>query len=149
MGFTLRDGDLRVFNSWHFNGFFFGDISTRNHRQTDGFVNADLLGFRVGNGNSNINRGDNGYIVGSFLSNLLAVMGCGSIWAVSSSLADSDHLHVVDLFIGDFDSLSSSVFSFLLIFVGAHFLRNNFNAFCADSTGNSVGEVNINNDFDR
>jgi len=112
LGFTLRDDDLRVFNSWHFNGFFFGDIGTRNHRQTDGFVNADLLGFRVGNGNSDINRGDNGYIVGSFLSNLLAVMGCGSVWAISSSLADSDHLDVVNLFISDFDSLCSSVFSF-------------------------------------
>ena len=73
-GNTHLDCNLRIHNSWYFDGSFLGDISTLNNRQTDWFVHTDLFRFRVCNGNININRVYNGDIVSSFLGNFFAIV---------------------------------------------------------------------------
>ena len=93
-------------------GSFLRKVFARHNRQIDGLVNTGLDGFRVGNSDRHINRGDNGDIVGSFLGNFFAVVVSVATIAMSR-LADSDHLDVSLLFKSDLNGFGSSVFSFL------------------------------------
>ena len=146
-GNTFGNNYFGIFNTGDLDGSFLRNISASYNGQVDGFVDTGLDWFRVGNGNWHINRGNNGDVVGSFLSNFFAVVV--SVTTIPMSwLADSDHLDIDDLFKGDLDSFGGGVFGCLVIRVCAHLLGNNLNAFGTDGTGDGVGEVNVNNDFD-
>jgi len=134
-------------------GSFFSDISTGNDWQVNGFVFTGLDRGRVGNGDRDIDGGDNGHIVGSCLGNFLAVVVSITTMSVStismvSRLADSDHLYIFFLFEGDLNSLGIGLFFSLGIRVAADFLGNNLNGLGTDSADNSVGEWDFDNDFD-
>ena len=103
------------------------------------------------NSHININGGNNRHIVLSLLGNLVTVVVSIATIAMSMStsrFADSYHLNISLLFVGDINSTGSSVFNCLLIIVTANFLWNNFNTFCADSAFNIVGKSNIFDYFD-
>ena len=100
----LGDGDALVLDQ----------VLAGDDGQGNGLVNAGLDGFRVGNSDRHINRGDNGDIVGSFLGNFFAVVVTITMVPVAMSrLADCDHLDVSLLFKSDLNSFGGSVFSFL------------------------------------
>ena len=123
---TFLDGDFGIFNGGNLDGTFFLEDIALNDGEVDGFVDADLLGGGEGNGDWDIDSGDNGDIVGSFLGNFFAVVVSVATIAMSR-LADSDHLDISLLFKSDLNSFGSSVFSFLIVFVNADFLWDDIN----------------------
>lgn len=152
-GGALGDNDLRVDNIGNLDGTFLLDVSALNDGQADGFVDTGLLGGGVGNGDGDIDRGDNRDIVGGFLGDLLAVVVSVSSMSVStisvvSGLADSDHLDLGFLHEGDLNGDGDGIFGGLFIRVGADFLGDDFDGFGTDGEGDSVGEVDIFDDLD-
>ena len=146
---TFGDNDFRIFNRGDLDGSFLRKVFARHNRQINGFVNAGLDGFRVGNGDRHINRGDNGDIVGSFLGNFFAVVVTITMVPVAMSrLADCDHLDVSLLFKSDLNSFGGGVFGFLNIFVGTDLLGNNCDTSRAYSSCDCVSKVNVNDIFD-
>ena len=151
LSLAVGNSDLRIDNSGDLDDLLLRDISAANNGKRDGFVNTDLLGGGVGNGDGDIDRGDNGDIVLFFCGNLLAVVvsvSTISSMSVVSGLADSDHLDVGNLFECNFDGLGNGVSRFLFIIVCADFLGNNLNGFSTDGTGDSVCVIDIFNDLD-
>ena len=65
-----------------------------------------------------------------------------------STTADSDHLDIGFFNVVDHNSFGDSLFVFLNVFVDTDFLGNDCDRFCADSTGDFVTLLNINNDLD-
>ena len=119
-GNTFGDNYFGIFNTGDLDGSFLRNVSASNNGQVDGFVDTGLDWFRVGNGNWHINRGNNGDVVGSFLSNFLAVVvSVTTITSMTVSsgswLANGNHLHVSFLFKGDLNGFGGSVFSFLSV----------------------------------
>jgi len=139
-----------IFNLGNSDGSFFSKIFTRYTGKGDGFVDAGLDGFGIGYINWDIDGSDNGYVVSGGLGNFLAVVVSVRSVSISmvSGLADSDHLYVFFLFEGNFDSLGSGGFYFGLVRVGADFVIDFFDRFCAHGTGDGVGEFFVNNNFD-
>jgi hypothetical protein len=62
--------------------------------------------------------------------------------------ADSDHLDIGFFNVVDLNSFGDSLFVFLNVFVDTDFLGNFCDRLCADSTGDLVALLNINNDLD-
>jgi len=144
--FDLRDSDT----------FGADNVFTGNTGKRDGFVNAYLDGFGIGNHDGEIDGSDNGHIVLGGLSNLFAVFAISTISSISSmsistmvstGCAHSDHLYI--FFFGEchLDSGGNGVFSLLLIFVSTDFLGDDFDGFSTDSTGDGVALFYVNNDF--
>jgi len=105
---TFGNNDLRILNSGDKDGTFLLEDIALDDGQADGFVDAGLFGGGVGNGDWDIDGGDNRDIVGSFLGDLLAVVVSVSSVSVStismvSGLADGDHLNFGFLNEGDLD----------------------------------------------
>ena len=65
-----------------------------------------------------------------------------------STTADSDHLDIGFFNVVDLNSFGDSLFVFLNVFVDTDFLGNFCDRLYADSTGDLVTLLNINNDFD-
>ena len=150
---ALTNVNFGIYNTRNFDGSFLFNVATLNNWQTDWFVNADFFWNRVGNCDVNINRGNNGYIVSSFLGNFFAViMSVTTITSMTIScgswLANSNHLDISYLFKGNFNSFSNGGFSFLRVFVSTDLLVYNFNRLSADCSFHNVSVVNINNCFD-
>jgi len=107
--------------------FLLREIFTADAGKGDGFVDASPVRFGVGYFDIDIDGGDNRYIVGSFLSNLLAVFAVSAVSTISmvsvmavslvTGLADSDHLDLSFSTEGHFDSFGCGIFVFLLVFV--------------------------------
>jgi len=129
------------------------DIFTAHTGEEDGLVDTGLDGLGVRHFDGDIDGGDNGHVVGSFLSDLLAVVVSITTMSITtiamvSRLADSDHLDVSFLLKGDLNSLGGGVFVLLLVRVRADFVGDLFNGFSTDCAGDSVGEFHINDDLD-
>ena len=102
---------------------------------------------RVGNLNSWLNGGDNRDIVAGLLGNLLAVVvaiALVTISSISSRLADSDHLGLALLVEGDLHSLGTGSLSLGLVGVGADLIVNLLSGLCADSPGDIIALLLIN-----
>jgi len=139
----------RVLDFWNSDAFLFSEVLTTDPWERDRLVDTGLDGFRVGNFNSGLNRGDNRDIVASLLSNLLAVVVSVAVISVSWGwLADGDHLGVTLLLECNFNGLGSGGFSLLLVGVGTDFIVNLLNAFSADSAGDWVTLFSVDDDLD-
>jgi len=149
-GVAFLNEDNRVFDLWDSDGSIFDNVFAGDTGKRDGFVDTGLDGLRVSNFYGDIDGGDNGYVVSGGLGNFLAVVVSVRSVSISmvSGLADSDHLYVFFLFEGNFDSLGSGGFYFGLVRVGADFVIDFFDRFCAHGTGDGVGEFFVNNNFD-
>jgi len=150
---TFLDDDFGIFDGWNLDGTFFLEDIALNDGEVDGFVDADLLGGGEGNGDWDIDSGDNGDIVGSFLGDFLAVVVSVSSMSVSTisvlaGLADGDHLDIDDFLEGDFDGFSDSIFGNLFVFVYADFLVDDFDGFNTDGFLDGVAVRDIDNDLD-
>jgi len=153
LGLAFGNGLGGILNLGDKDGPLLRKISTAHNGKGDGLVDTGLDGLGVGDGDIDIDGGDNGHVVSGFLSDLLAVVVSITTMSVStismvSGLADSDHLYFFLLFEGDLNSLGIGLFFSLGIRVAADFLGNNLNGLGTDSADNSVGEGNFDNDFD-
>lgn len=149
LSLAFGDGFGRVFDFGDSDAFLLAKISTAHTGKGDGFVNAGLDGLGVGDLDGNIDGGDNRHIVGSFLSDLLAVVVSVRSVAISmSGLADGDHLDIGFLFEGDFNGFASGVFVLLLVGVRADLLGDLLNGLGTNSTGDGVAEFLVDNDLD-
>jgi len=101
-------------------------ILTTDDNEVDGLVDTSLDGLREGNLDSRLDRSDNGDIVASLLSNLLAVVVSITVISISRSwLTDSHHLGVTLLLIWDLNSLSCGVNNLLLVRIDTDLIVNN------------------------
>ena len=152
LGLALGNGLGGIFNLRDDDGLLFGKIFAGDTGKGDGLVDASLDGFGVGNGDIDIDGGDNGDVVGGGLGNLFAVVVSirVSVSTISlvSGLADGDHLDLFLLFEGNFDGLGDGAFFNLFIRVSADFLGNNLDGFGTDGTGDGVGVWDIFDDLD-
>lgn len=118
LGLAFGDGLGGIFNLRDDDGLLFGKIFAGDTGKGDGLVDASLDGFGVGNGDIDIDGGDNGDVVSGFLGNFLAVVVSVSRVSVSvsvSGLADGDHLDIGLLLEGNLNSLGSGSFFLLLV----------------------------------
>ncbi len=153
LGDALLDGLGVVLDLGHSDAPLLREILTADTGKGDGLVHTGLDGLRVSDGDIDINRGDNRHIVGSLLLNLLAVVvtittiSTMSITTITR-LADSDHLDVGLLLEGNLNSLGSGVLFLLLVRVRADLVVDLLDGLSADSAGDSVAELNINDALD-
>jgi len=139
----------RVLNFWDSDAFLFSEVLTADPWERDRLVDTGLDWLRIGNLNSGLNRGDNRDIVASLLGNLLAVIVSVAVISVSWGwLADSDHLGVTLLLECNFNCLGSGEFSLLLVGIGTDFIVNLLDAFSADSAGDWVTLLSVDDDLD-
>ena len=86
-------------------------------------------------------------MVGGVVDRGMVHRGMVSVTTVCTT-ADSDHLDIGFFNVVDLNSFGDSLFVFLNVFVDTDFLGNNCDRLCADSTGDLVTLLNINNDLD-
>jgi len=145
LGHTLLKGLSNFLNLRDSDALLFREILTGDPGKADGLVDTGLDGFRVGDINSRLNRGDNRDIVASLLGNLLAVVvSIASIPSISSRLADSHHLGLTLLLEGDLNSLGGGGLSLGLVGVGADLIVNLLSGLRADGSGDSVALLSVN-----
>ena len=126
-----------------------GDDLTSDAREGNGLVDADTLRLGITNLDININRGDNGDIVGSLLGNLLAVLVAIRVVSMTiSGLADGDHLGVGLLLEANLSGLGSGVLILLVVGVAADLIGDLLDGLSADGTGNIIAVLSINNTLD-
>ena len=87
LGLAFGDGLGGIFNLRDDDGLLFGKIFAGDTGKGDGLVDASLDGFGVGNGDIDIDGGDNGDVVSGFLGNFLAVVVSVSRVSVSVSVS--------------------------------------------------------------
>jgi len=126
-----------------------GEVLAADSDQVNGLVNTGLDGLRESNLYWRFNRGNNGDIVASLLGNLLAIVVAIAVVSISwGGLADSHHLGVTFLLKGHFHSLGSGVNNLLLVYVNTYFVGDNFYRFTANSPGDCVALLPV-NDLDN
>jgi hypothetical protein len=150
LGDALLDGLNGVLNLGNGDALVLSEILTADTGKRDGLVDTGLDGLGVGNGHINIDRGDDGNIVGSLLGNLLAVVVSIRSISVSllSGLADSDHLDIVFFLEADLNSLGGGSLLLALVRVRADLVVDQLNGLSADGTGDIIAELNIDNALD-
>ena len=151
---AFLNSNNKIFDFWDSDTFGADNIFASNTGKRDGFVDAYLDGFRVGNNDWEVDGSDNGHIVLGSLGNLFAVFAISSVSTISSMTvsmvswcAYSDHLYI--FFFGEchLNSSGNGIFSLLLIFVSTDFLGDDFNGFSTDSTGDGITLFFVNDDF--
>merc|ERR1712117_338258 len=149
----LGEGQLNLLASWLIqlsDALLIGEVLTADTGQEDWLVDAGLDWLGVGNRDWDSDGGDNWDVVLGLLGDLVAVVVSVSTMsvstvsiAVSSWLADSDHLGVGLLLEGDLNSLGGGVLLLLLVAVGADLIGDLLNGLSADSPGHVIAELNI------
>ena len=149
LGHTLLDGLGVILNLGLSNALLLGDDLARDSGKGDGLVDAGLDGLGVTDTDIDIDRGDNGDIVGSLLGDLLAVLVSISMVSMAiAGLADSHHLDISLLLEGNLNGLGSGVLVLLVVVVAADLIVDGLNGLSADSAGNIVAVLSINNPLD-
>jgi len=134
--FDFRDGDALLL----------GEVLARDPGQRDGLVHTGLDGLRVDDIHGRFNHSDNGDVVASLLSNLLAVVVAVAVpvaISMRSRLADSHHLGLTHLLKGHLHSLGGGALSLGLVGVGADLVVNLLSALGTDGAGNGVALLDI------
>jgi hypothetical protein len=151
---AFLNSNNKIFDFWDSDTFGADNIFASNTGKRDGFVDAYLDGFGVGNNDWEVDGSDNGNIVLGSLGNLFAVFAISSVSTISSMTvsrvswcAYSDHLYI--FFFGEchLNGSGNGIFSLLLIFVSTDFLRDDFNGFSTNSTGDGITLFFVNDDF--
>ena len=134
--FDLRDGDALLL----------GEVLARDPGQRDGLVHTGLDGLGVDDIHGWFNNSDNGHVVASLLTNLLAVVVAVAVpvaISMRSRLADSHHLGLTHLLKGHLDGLSSGAFSLGLVGVGADLVVDLLSALGTDGADDGVALLDI------
>ena len=115
----------------------------------DGLVDAGLDGLGVADANLDITRGDNGDIVGCLLLDLLAVLVAVLLVTMTvAGLAHGHHLGVALLLEADLHSLGGGVLVLLVVAIAAHLIVDHLGALRADSAGDIIAVLSVNNALD-
>ena len=126
-----------------------GEDLTADAGEGDGLVDTGLDGLGVADANLNITGSDNGHIVGGLLLNLLAVLVAVLLVTMTvAGLADGDHLGIALLLEADLHGLGCGVLVLLVIAVAADLIINHLSALRADSAGDIVAVLSIDNALD-
>jgi len=147
LGDALLKGLNNILNLGDGDTLFSGQILTGDSGQRDGLVDTGLDGLGVGDLDGGIDNGDNRDVVASLLGDLLAVVVSVSTISVSrvvSGLAHGNHLGGALLGEADLNSLGGGVLRLGLVGVGADLVVNLLDGFRADSSGDGVALLNIN-----
>ena len=134
--FDLRDGDALLL----------GEVLARDPGEGDGLVHTGLDGLGVDDIHGRLNNGDNGDVVASLLSNLLAVVVAVAVpvaISMRSRLADSHHLGLANLLKGHLNCLSSGGLSLGLVGVGADLVVDLLSALGTDGADDGVALLDI------
>ena len=134
--FNLRDGDALLL----------GEVLARDPGQRDGLVDTGLDGLGVDDIHGRLNDSDDGHVVASLLSDLLAVVVAVAVSvaiSMRSRLAHSHHLGLTHLLKGHLDGLGGGPFSLWLVGVGADFVVDLLSAFGTDGADNGVALLDI------
>ena len=115
----------------------------------DGLVDAGLDGLGVANANLDVTRGDNGDVVGGLLLDLLAVLVAVLLVTMTvAGLAHGHHLGVALLLEADLHSLGGGVLVLLVVAIAAHLIVDHLGALRADSAGDIIAVLSVNNALD-
>jgi len=147
LGDALLKGLSHFLNLGHSDALVLSEILAGDSGKTDGLVDTGLDGLGVGHIDSGLHRGDNRNVVAGLLGNLLAVVvaiALVAISSISSRLADSDHLGLALLVEGDLHSLGTGGLSLGLVRVGADLVVNLLSGLCADSPGDVIALLLVN-----
>ena len=149
LGDALLDGGGGLLDLGDGDALLSSEVLTGDPGQVNGLVDAGLDWLRVGHGDWGVGLGDDGAVVASLLGDLLAVVVAVAVVSVSrSGLADSHHLGVADPLEGDGHSLGGGVLGLLGVGVGADLVVDDLDADLADSSGDGVALLNINDLLD-
>jgi len=129
---------------WDGDALLSGEVLARDDWEVNGLVDAGLDWLRVGNSDGWLNWGDNWGVVAGLLGNFFAVVVSVAVVSISwGRLADGHHLGVAFSLEGDLNSLGIGVLLLLLVGVGTDLILLNLDALRADSSGDGVALLSV------
>jgi len=139
LGDALLHGGNGLLDLWDGDTFLSSEVLAGDDWEVNWLVDAGLDWFRVGDLDSWLNWGDNWGVVTGLLGNFLAVVVTVAVVSVSWGwLAHGHHLDVAFSVEGDLNSLGIGALLLLLVGVGADLILLNLDALRADSSGDGV-----------
>ena len=158
---ALLDRDNGILNLWDGDALVLNEVSAGNSGEEDGFVDTGLNWLGVRDGDLGLDNGDNGYIVGGLLGDLLAVVVAISVSGISGSLAmvsmsvsvlgglaDSHHLDINNLLERNLNGLGGGDLFLGLVRVGADLVIDLFDGLSADGSGDIIALLLVYDDLD-
>jgi len=146
LGDALLEGLRNVFNLRDGDALLLGEVLARDPGQRDGLVDTGLDGLGVDDIHGRLNNSDNGHVVASLLSNLLAVVVAVAVpvaISMRSRLADCHHLGLTHLLKGHLNGLGGGGLSLGLVGVGADLVVDLLSALGTDGADNGVALLDI------
>jgi len=139
LGDALLNGGDGLLDLWDGDALLSGEVLARDDWEVNWLVDAGLDWLRVGNSDGWLNWGDNWGVVAGLLGNFLAVVVTVAVVSVSWGwLAHGHHLDIAFSVEGDLNSLGIGSLLLLLVGVGADLILLNLDALRADSSGDRV-----------
>ena len=149
LGDALLNRLSGVLNLWDGDALVLGEVLTADTGQEDWLVDAGLDWLRVGNLDSGLSWGDNWGVVAGLLGNFLAVVVSVAVVSISWGwLAHGHHLGVAFFLEAHLNSLGVGGLLLLLVGVGTDLILFNLDALRADSSGDWVALLYINDLLD-
>jgi len=144
LGDALLNGGDGLLDLWDGDALLSGEVLARDDWEVNWLVDAGLDWLRVGNSDGWLNWGDNWGVVAGLLGNFLAVVVSVAVVSVSwGRLAHGHHLGVALSLEGDLNSLGIGVLLLLLVGVGTDLILFNLDALRADSSGDGVALLSV------
>jgi len=144
LGDALLHGGNSFLDLWDSDTFLSCEILAGDDWEVNWLVDAGLDWLRVGNSDGWLNWGDNWGVVAGLLGNFLAVVVSVAVVSVSwGRLAHGHHLGVALSLEGDLNSLGIGVLLLLLVGVGTDLILFNLDALRADSSGDGVALLSV------
>ena len=139
LGDALLNGGNGLLDLWDGDTLLSSEVLAGDDWKVNWLVDAGLDWFRVGDLNSWLNWGDNWGVVAGLLGNFLAVVVTIAVVSISWGwLAHCHHLDIAFSVEGDLNSLGIGSLLLLLVGVGADLILLNLDALRADSSGDGV-----------
>ena len=139
LGDALLNGGNGLLDLWDGDTLLSSEVLAGDDWKVNWLVDAGLDWFRVGDLDSWLNWGDNWGVVAGLLGNFLAVVVTIAVVSISWGwLAHCHHLDIAFSVEGDLNSLGIGSLLLLLVGVGADLILLNLDALRADSSGDGV-----------
>jgi len=149
LGDALLDGGNSILDLWDSDAFLSGEVPAGDDWEVNWLVDAGLDWLRVGNLDSGLSGGNNWGVVAGLLGNFLAVVVSIAVVSISWGwLAHGHHLGIAFFLEAHLDSLGIGGLLLLLVGVGTDLILFNLDALRADSSGDWVALLYINDLLD-
>ena len=149
LGDALLHGGNSFLDLWDGDTFLSSEVLAGDDWEVNWLVDAGLDWLRVGNLDSGLSWGDNWGVVAGLLGNFLAVVVSVAVVSISWGwLAHGHHLGVAFSLEAHLDSLGVGGLLLLLVGVGTDLILFNLDALRADSSGDWVALLYINDLLD-